>query len=89
MDKARYTHNCIGCQFLGNYDDFDLYVCSQGDKEIDTLVARYGDELEKFIYGVDLAVGIKDMKLHEISESRWALIQALMLALKLGYYVKR
>lgn len=39
----RYEHDCDQCVFLGEYDKYDLYHCSQGNT-IDTVIARYGND---------------------------------------------
>lgn len=44
MEGIRYKHDCINCEFLGQYKEYDLYVCNV---YADTLCfsARFGDEL--------------------------------------------
>lgn len=81
----RYNHDCGICKFLNYFENYDLYVCSYDGKTIDTLVARYGDKTNKYVSGLYFATEIKHLKLEKITHDRWALIQALMLALKQGY----
>lgn len=54
--KPTYIHDCRKCVFLGNYTHegtlYDLYVCSHKDMEIDTVIARCGND------GPDYASGI-------------------------------
>ena len=38
--KPKYQHDCQECEFLGHYNNHDLYSCSNGP----TLIARYGDD---------------------------------------------
>ncbi len=56
MNKPTFIHDCKKCVFLGSvvFEEqlYDLYVCSHKDKEIDTVVARYGDEGREYGSGV-------------------------------------
>ena len=52
IDKPRYTHDCDSCEFLGQYDKYDLYVCPDEP----TIVARYGNDGCEYGSGLDFAV---------------------------------
>ncbi len=52
--NARYTHDCAGCTFLGQWQEYDLYFCLQFGK-IPTVIARYGDEGREYISGLKFA----------------------------------
>ena len=41
MDKPRFAHDCDGCLYLGQYEQFDLYLCPRCDEG--SVIARYGD----------------------------------------------
>ena len=72
--KPRYIHDCSKCVFLETYEDYDLYVCARHGK-IDTLIARYGSNENKYISGLVFA----------ISQECKALSIALTLAEKGGF----
>lgn len=42
--QPMWDHDCDDCKFIGTVLDQDLYVCSQGDAQIMTIVARYGND---------------------------------------------
>ena len=42
MEKPRFVHDCDKCTFLGQFLEYDLYYCPQGN--IPTVIARFGDE---------------------------------------------
>jgi len=56
---------------------YDLYVCSHKDKEIDTVVARYGDEGREYGSGVYFRDTILPLK------------EAYQRAVALGYKLKK
>jgi hypothetical protein len=37
----RYTHDCDTCQYLGEYEEFDLYYCPRANRG--SVIARYGN----------------------------------------------
>lgn len=48
--ERRYKHDCETCAFLGHYNEYDLYYCSQGGTP--TVIARYGDEGPEYTSGM-------------------------------------
>ena len=56
MVKPHYEHDCKKCMYLGDFIHdgilYDLYVCSHQNMEIDTLIARYGDDGPEYGSGV-------------------------------------
>lgn len=42
--KKQYTHNCKCCKFLGQYQEFDLYIHKPYDFKNMFLIARYGNK---------------------------------------------
>lgn len=45
--KAKFTHDCDRCQFLGHYFGHDVYVCNGGGNTLmgmGSIIARYGDD---------------------------------------------
>jgi len=42
MEKARFTHDCDKCNYLGRHNEFDLYFCATEP----TVIARYGEEAD-------------------------------------------
>lgn len=64
-----YNHSCDNCVFLGSYqfDDikYDLYVCSNQEKKIATLVARYGDNKREYISGLHFAIAYEAKTRHD------------------------
>lgn len=46
--NARYKHNCAGCKYLGQHDDYDLYV----HPALDLFIARFSGEHNDQISGV-------------------------------------
>lgn len=49
-EKPRYTHECECCTFLGRYDEYDLYHCTQSG--IPTVLARYGNKGPEYLSGM-------------------------------------
>lgn len=46
---VRYKHDCPGCTYLGQHEDYDLYV----HKTLVLFIARFSDEHNDQIIGVD------------------------------------
>ena len=44
--RPRFTHDCDGCRFLGQFERFDLYFCQKCDGG--SVIARYGDEGDEY-----------------------------------------
>ena len=38
----RFNHDCQGCEFLGEWREYDLYFCKKCENG--TVIARYGSE---------------------------------------------
>lgn len=49
--KAKYKHDCDCCNFLGHYEEHDLYYCSQ-DGGIPTVIARWGNDGHDYSSGL-------------------------------------
>jgi hypothetical protein len=49
VDFARYKHDCSRCEFLGCYENFDLYRCKDSPGRLTNVVARYGDEAHEYV----------------------------------------
>jgi hypothetical protein len=50
-DKPRYIHDCDGCIYLGNRDEFDVYYCfgSAGSSwGAGSIILRFGDECSDY-----------------------------------------
>jgi len=81
VNKPTFIHDCKKCVFLGSvvFEEqlYDLYVCSHKDKEIDTVVARYGDEGREYGSGVYFRDTILPLK------------EAYQRAVALGYKLKK
>lgn len=48
-NPGRYHHACPNCEYLGEYNEYDLFYCRQGkehDPRKPMVVARYGVALE-------------------------------------------
>jgi hypothetical protein len=61
----KYSHYCHDCKFIGTYDGCDLYFCKTCGKYQPTVVARYGDEIEKYQTGHHFGkVSLKDKWTH-------------------------
>lgn len=68
----RYLHDCSECKYLGSYEEYDLYYCTQGGY-MSTVIARYNDDPFKYYSGLAMA---KDIP---------ALAEAKKLAIAQGY----
>lgn len=85
----RYKHTCPNCTYLGQSEEYDLYVCSRKNREIDSIIARFGNEGPDYISGLHYALSAQDFTLHTIDKARWTLAQALLRAIAKGYTVKK
>lgn len=56
---ALYDHDCAVCQFLGHFEDFDMYFCPQDGRP--TVIVRDGNRPEHYRSG--LAFATQDMAL--------------------------
>lgn len=56
--EPRYLHDCNRCVFLGQYKEFDLYVCPKttGNTTIATMVARHGSDGPDYLSGLSVAL---------------------------------
>ncbi len=48
--STRHKHDCDGCAYLGQHEDYDLYVHSAGDPIL--FVARFGSEHNDQVVGI-------------------------------------
>lgn len=55
LKQPKFTHDCDHCIYLGRFIKHDLYVC-QRFNIIDTVLARYGEEENNYISGLDYAM---------------------------------
>jgi len=78
----RFTHDCERCRFLGDYEEYDLYVCAR-DGKIDTVIARYGSDGPEYMSGVIFAV------LDPIKDRSPPLVESLKRATALGLVPRR
>jgi hypothetical protein len=59
-DLSRYENgDCSSCTFLGRFEEYDLYFCSQGS--FPTVIARYGNGPE-YYSGMALAETIAPLR---------------------------
>ena len=84
-DTPRYVHDCKNCKFLGQYKEFDLYVCGV-DKKINTVVARYSSVDSDYVNGLTFAINYR-MGMFKRDKNISALEKALTRAEKLGFVV--
>lgn len=43
--KPRFKHDCDSCDFLGQYNGYDLYFCARADSSMGgSVIARYGND---------------------------------------------
>lgn len=54
MDKPFFTHDCERCQFLGSFQNHDLYFCPGS---FPTVIARFGSDGPDYVSGVSFALG--------------------------------
>lgn len=54
-EKPRYPHECDKCEFLGRYEEFDLYFCPSPIQRIGgaTVIARFGED-DEYCSGLQL-----------------------------------
>lgn len=79
--EPRFTHDCDGCKFLGNYNGQDLYFCGNG-RPFPTVIARFGNEGSQYQSGLEIAKGFPLMRPdNTVRELR----VAYLLAKDLGY----
>ena len=79
MNIPRYTHNCDRCEFLGQYGNYDLYVCPKfNDIIIDTLVVRFGNESPDYASGAVFGI-------QHLNEKNNPYREALKRAVKKGF----
>jgi hypothetical protein len=50
MKTKRFTHDCDNCEFLGQFNEYDLYYCEDAFEP--TVVARYGDDGPEYTSGI-------------------------------------
>jgi hypothetical protein len=46
-----YKHDCTNCTFLGQFEEYDLYYCPQGN--IPTVIARFSDDGPDYTSGLN------------------------------------
>lgn len=61
----RYTHDCVDCEFLGEWKEYDLYFCTQGGVRA-TVIGRYGNEGPDYSSGLFCA----DERMPELAEAK-------------------
>ena len=83
-DTPRYVHNCKNCKFLGQYKEFDLYVCVKGTK-INTVVARYSSVDSDYVSGLGYALSYRNNECK--SNANAALAKALTRAEGLDFTI--
>jgi len=83
----RFEHDCKRCAPLGEYEEYDLYVCAR-DRLIDTIIARYGNDPSEYTSGLPFAIKFKEGQFQSSARCK-ALAQAMDLALSLGYVMSK
>lgn len=78
-ETPQFVHDCKHCKFLGRFKegdkvllcagesgDYDLYFCKDGNRNLSSVIARYGDDPSSYISGLHgsqfspcLAEGVK------------------------------
>jgi len=49
-----HKHDCDACQFLGNYNGHDLYICNPtGKRDACTIIARWGSDGPEYRSGLE------------------------------------
>lgn len=63
--SPEHEHDCGVCMFLGNFDGYDLYYCTQ-DTKFPTIIARWGRGAD-YLSGATIAeyVNINDSAFKE------------------------
>lgn len=63
--RAKFKHDCVRCVYLGGYTNvgernkdcyYDLYVCSEGNMKIPTVIARFSDNGPDYNSGMAFGV---------------------------------
>ena len=85
---ARYKHDCETCKYLGQSNDWDLYVCCYSDRAvIGTIIIRNGDKGGQYCSGIVFAVNaqnaLNEDQLLDAKQIAWA--EALKRAKAEGY----
>jgi len=72
---AHFEHDCDRCLFLGHYDGYDLYACS------DTLIARYGLDGD-YISGACFAPSVEPLYVAYLALCDMAMLNEHLIALR-------
>lgn len=72
---ARYKHVCENCAFLGQFEEYDLWICLRGH----TYIARYSGNRWDYVSGREFVGQIRPLT----EAHRRATVQGI--ALNLGY----
>lgn len=94
--KARFKHDCESCQWLGTFNDHDLYYCNN---QLPTVIARYEDNGPGYTSGLMVAreyplstftgrTNKGSVSKQALMESNIALRVAYLIALDLGLVKK-
>lgn len=86
MSNARWKHDCDKCEFLGHFEEHDLYWCP-GSALGPTVVARWSSAGPDYTSGVSLAIcrSLQEMKHTEgVTFTDRALRVAYLIARDLG-----
>ena len=51
-NSPRYRHDCPICTFLGREHDFDLYYCGGAEGGLETVLARFSSEGQRYKSGL-------------------------------------
>lgn len=54
----RYTHDCEKCEYLGTYNDHDLYHCNKMGR-LPTVIARRSSEPSDYLSGMSIAARVR------------------------------
>lgn len=76
MEKPKYKHDCNNCEFLGSFEESDLYICS--DSNYASLISRESSNPSDYRSGVWI-------KNKYFGSSHNSLMEALNRAKKKGY----
>lgn len=70
--RAKYTHDCDGCEFLGQDGDLDMYTCMRGPGR--TFIARYGSRGPEYasVPAIAIAAAGESKSLHVVAIIRAA-----------------
>ncbi len=52
VDLRRFSHNCCGCTYLGQWREYDLYYC-EDCCFVPSVVARWGNDRADYVSGLD------------------------------------